>query len=146
MGKPLFRKTKDGKIFEWKVENDASLCTLQEAFEKVNPSISFNIELKFDDQIEHKEDELVHVLQVILNVCFQKIQILYFFGLIFAVLLHKVMIFLEQVVSNYAKDRPILFSSFQPDAAILIRKLQSNYPVRSLLIAQLCLSSIRFYR
>ncbi|KAI6686741.1 hypothetical protein NL676_032654 [Syzygium grande] len=100
VGKPLFRKTKDGKIFEWKVENDAPLCTLQEAFEKVNPSISFNIELKFDDQIEYKEDELVHVLQVILN-----------------------------VVSNYAKDRPILFSSFQPDAAILIRKLQSNYPV-----------------
>ncbi|XP_010044857.2 glycerophosphodiester phosphodiesterase GDPD1, chloroplastic [Eucalyptus grandis] len=100
VGKPLFRKTKDGRIFEWKVENDAPLCTLQEAFKKVDPLIGFNIELKFDDQIEYKEEELTCVLQVILK-----------------------------VVSNYAKDRPILFSSFQPDAAILIRKLQSTYPV-----------------
>ncbi|XP_048136301.1 glycerophosphodiester phosphodiesterase GDPD1, chloroplastic-like isoform X2 [Rhodamnia argentea] len=100
VGKPLFRKTKDGRIFEWKVENDAPLCTLQKAFEKVHPSIGFNIELKFDDQIEYEEDELVRILQVIL-----------------------------EVVSNYAKDRPILLSSFQPDAAILIRKLQSTYPV-----------------
>lgn len=73
---------------------------MQEAFEKVDPLIGFNIELKFDDQIEYKEEELTCVLQVILK-----------------------------VVSNYAKDRPILFSSFQPDAAILIRKLQSTYPV-----------------
>jgi len=38
----------------------------------------------------------------------------------------------EQVVFEYAKDRPIIFSTFQPDAALLIRKLQSNYPVSSL--------------
>jgi len=38
----------------------------------------------------------------------------------------------EQVVFEYAKDRPIIFSTFQPDAAMLIRKLQSNYPVSSL--------------
>jgi len=36
---------------------------------------------------------------------------------------------LEQVVTDYAKDRPIIFSTFQPDAAILVRKLQSTYPV-----------------
>lgn len=100
VGKPLFRKTKDGRIFKWKVENDAPLCTLQEAFEKVDHSVGFNIELKFDDQIEYEEDELVRVLRVIL-----------------------------EVVNNCAKDRPILFSSFQPDVAILIRKLQSTYPV-----------------
>nr|DAD34150.1 TPA_asm: hypothetical protein HUJ06_004790 [Nelumbo nucifera] len=34
-----------------------------------------------------------------------------------------------QVVFEYAKDRPIIFSTFQPDAAQLIRKLQSTYPV-----------------
>uniref|UniRef100_A0ACD5TY30 Uncharacterized protein n=1 Tax=Avena sativa TaxID=4498 RepID=A0ACD5TY30_AVESA len=34
-----------------------------------------------------------------------------------------------QVVFEYAKDRPIIFSSFQPDAAQLMRKLQSTYPV-----------------
>jgi len=36
---------------------------------------------------------------------------------------------LEQVVTDYAKDRPIIFSTFQPDAVILVRKLQSTYPV-----------------
>lgn len=100
MGKPLFRKTKDGKIFEWKVENDDPLCTLQEVFQKVNNSVGFNIELKFDDQMVYKEEKLIHVLQVIL-----------------------------QEVNEYAKDRPVIFSSFQPDAARLIRKLQSTYPV-----------------
>jgi hypothetical protein len=36
---------------------------------------------------------------------------------------------LEQIVTDYAKDRPIIFSTFQPDAAVLVRKLQSTYPV-----------------
>ncbi|XP_062149941.1 glycerophosphodiester phosphodiesterase GDPD1, chloroplastic-like isoform X2 [Alnus glutinosa] len=100
VGKPLFRRTKDGKIFEWKVENDDPLCTLQEAFEKVEHSIGFNIELKLDDQVVYTEEELTRVLQAIL-----------------------------QVVNEYAKYRPIIFSSFQPDAALLIRKLQTTYPV-----------------
>lgn len=38
----------------------------------------------------------------------------------------------EQVVFEYAKDRPIMFSSFHPDAAQLVRKLQTTYPVCSL--------------
>lgn len=100
VGRPLVRKIKDGRIFDWKVEQDDSLCTLQEVFEKVEHSKGFNIELKFDDQIVYKEEKLKHVLQVIL-----------------------------QVVTKYAKDRPILFSSFQPDAALLMRKLQTTYPV-----------------
>ncbi|KAH7570545.1 hypothetical protein JRO89_XS05G0130200 [Xanthoceras sorbifolium] len=100
VGKPLFRKTKDGRIFEWKVEKDAPLCTLQEVFKEVDGSLGFNIELKFDDQMVYTEKELTHVLQVILK-----------------------------VVYEHAKDRRIIFSSFQPDAALLIRKLQSTYPV-----------------
>ncbi|KAM0984450.1 hypothetical protein EV1_011941 [Malus domestica] len=100
VGRPLVRKIKDGRIFDWKVEQDDSLCTLQEVFEKVDRSKGFNIELKFDDQIVYKEEKLEHVLQVIL-----------------------------QVVIKYAKDRPILFSSFQPDAALLMRKMQTTYPV-----------------
>ncbi|KAF8400022.1 hypothetical protein HHK36_015896 [Tetracentron sinense] len=99
-GKSLFRKTKDGRILNWKVEDDDSLCTLQEAFQKVDPSLGFNIELKLDDYIVYQEEELVRVLQVILRVVFE-----------------------------YANDRPIIFSTFQPDAAELIRKLQSTYPV-----------------
>ncbi|KAK9272079.1 hypothetical protein L1049_002448 [Liquidambar formosana] len=100
VGKSLMRKTKDGKIVSWGVETDDSLCTLQEAFQKVEPSLGFNIEIKFDDHIVYQQDYLIHVLQVIL-----------------------------QVVFEYAKDRPIIFSSFHPDAAQLVRKLQTTYPV-----------------
>ncbi|XP_061359773.1 glycerophosphodiester phosphodiesterase GDPD1, chloroplastic-like isoform X2 [Gastrolobium bilobum] len=99
-GRVLLRKTKDGRIVRWDVEQDDSLCTLQEAFINVEPSLGFNIELKFDDNIVYAQDHLVHVLQAILKVVF-----------------------------DYAKDRPIIFSTFQPDAALLVRKLQSTYPV-----------------
>jgi glycerophosphodiester phosphodiesterase len=37
-----------------------------------------------------------------------------------------------QVVFKYAKDRAIVFSTFQPDAALLLRKLQNTYPVSTL--------------
>ncbi|MBA0758710.1 hypothetical protein Gotri_021683 [Gossypium trilobum] len=99
-GKCLYRKTKDGKFVKWNVETDDSLCTLQDAFQKVEPSLGFNIELKFDDFAVYQQDRLLHILQVIL-----------------------------QVVFEFARDRPIIFSTFQPDAAQLVRKLQNNYPV-----------------
>lgn len=66
-GKVLFRK-RDGKIGQWDVEQDDSLCTLEEAFVKVAPNLGFNIELKFDDHIVYEQDYLVHVLQTILKV------------------------------------------------------------------------------
>ncbi|XP_054822593.1 glycerophosphodiester phosphodiesterase GDPD1, chloroplastic-like isoform X2 [Prosopis cineraria] len=99
-GKPLLRKTKDGKILKWDVEQDDPLCTLQEVFQKVELTLGFNIELKFDDHIVYEDEYLVRVLQAVLKVVFE-----------------------------YAKDRPIIFSSFHPDAAKLLRKLQSTYPV-----------------
>ncbi|TYH64625.1 hypothetical protein ES332_D07G280500v1 [Gossypium tomentosum] len=99
-GKCLYRKTKDGKFVKWNVETDDSLCTLQDSFQKVEPSLGFNIELKFDDFAVYQQDHLLHILQVIL-----------------------------QVVFEFARDRPIIFSTFQPDAAQLVRKLQNNYPV-----------------
>ncbi|KAJ8441659.1 hypothetical protein Cgig2_019046 [Carnegiea gigantea] len=100
MAKPLMRKTKDGRIISWDVKSDDALCTLQEAFEKVESKLGFNIEFKFDDHIVYQEDFLTNILQSILK-----------------------------VVSKYAKDRPIIFSSFQPDAGLLLRKLQRMYPV-----------------
>ncbi|CAL4969161.1 unnamed protein product [Urochloa decumbens] len=100
IGKLLLRKMKDGRMLNWNVQSEDALCTLQEAFEKVNPRLGFNVELKFDDYIEYQDKELTRILQAILKVIFE-----------------------------YAKDRPILFSSFQPDAAQLMRKLQSKYPV-----------------
>lgn len=98
--KPLMRKLKDGRIIPWTVETDDTLCTLQETFEKVSPHLGFDIELKFDDHIVYAQDHLLSTLNSIMNVVYQ-----------------------------YAKDRPIFFSSFQPDAALLLRKLQSTYPV-----------------
>ncbi|KAF9622369.1 hypothetical protein IFM89_031172 [Coptis chinensis] len=99
-GESLLRKTKDGRIFNWKVESDDCSCTLKEAFKNVDSSLGFNIELKFDDYIVYQEKELINILGVIL-----------------------------QVVFEYAKGRPVIFSSFQPDATRLIRKLQNTYPV-----------------
>ena len=67
-GKSLLRKTKDGRIVEWNVEKDDSLCTLQDAFQQVEPSLGFNIELKFDDHIVYQQDYLIHVVEAILQV------------------------------------------------------------------------------
>jgi len=100
VGKSLLRKTKDGKIVEWNVESDDHLCTLQEVFQKVNPRLGFNIEVKFDDHIVYQQDHLVHALHSVLKVVFEN-----------------------------AKERPVIFSTFQPDAALFVKKLQSVYPV-----------------
>lgn len=100
VGKPLLRKLQDGRFINWKVSVEDSLCTLQEAFEKVDLYIGFNIELKFDDEIQYTEDELRHDLQVIL----------------------------EDVYEN-SKGRQIFFSSFHPDVAQMVRKMQNTYPV-----------------
>ena len=37
-----------------------------------------------------------------------------------------------QIANEHAKGRPIIFSSFQPDAAQLMKKLQDTFPVSSL--------------
>jgi glycerophosphodiester phosphodiesterase len=44
------------------------LCTLQDAFQQVEPSLGFNIELKFDNHIVYQQDYLIRVLQAILQV------------------------------------------------------------------------------
>ncbi|KAJ3675816.1 hypothetical protein LUZ60_004858 [Juncus effusus] len=100
VGKPLLRKLKDGRILNWDVQTDSPFCTLKEVFESVDSKLGFNIELKFDDNLIYQDSELTHFLQVIL-----------------------------QVVFKYAKDRPIIFSSFQPDAVRVMGKLQITYPV-----------------
>ncbi|CAO2207412.1 unnamed protein product [Urochloa humidicola] len=98
--KPLFRRTGDGRVLSWSTEEDDYLCTLQEVFELVSPHMGFNIELKFDDNIIYHRKDLECALQAILQVVFQ-----------------------------YARNRPVFFSSFHPDAARMMRELQSLYPV-----------------
>ncbi|CAN8233255.1 unnamed protein product [Cochlearia groenlandica] len=100
IGKTLMRKSKEGKVLSWEVDLDDSLCTLQEAFQGVEQTLGFNVELKFDDHRVYEREFLVHVLTEVLK-----------------------------VVYEYGKDRPLIFSSFQPDAAQLLRELQSTYPV-----------------
>ncbi|XP_006659634.2 glycerophosphodiester phosphodiesterase GDPD1, chloroplastic-like [Oryza brachyantha] len=100
ISKPLLRRNKDGRILNWSAKEDDSLCTLQEVFEHVSPRLGFNIELKFDDDIIYERSQLDRALQAVLQVVFQ-----------------------------YASNRPIFFSTFHPDAARIMRKLQSSYPV-----------------
>lgn len=90
----------DGRVLAWSTEEDDYLCTLQEVFEHVSPHLGFNIELKFDDNIIYPGVNLNRALQTVLQVVFQ-----------------------------YAGNRPLFFSTFQPDAARIIRELQSVYPV-----------------
>ncbi|KAL0753242.1 hypothetical protein Bca101_090910 [Brassica carinata] len=92
----------EGKILKWCVQKDDSLCTLREAFEKVEPKLGFNIELKLDDNLVYSSDHLSRLLLPIL-----------------------------QVVCDYGKDRPIIFSSFHPDAALLAR---SSSPAFTLML------------
>ncbi|KAK3144924.1 hypothetical protein QOZ80_4AG0319800 [Eleusine coracana subsp. coracana] len=100
-GKPLLRKLKeDGSIVRWDVRSDDALCTLRDAFQGVDRRVGFNVELKFDDDAAYTEDELAGTLQAVLKVVFEN-----------------------------ADARPIIFSSFHPDAALLMRKLQDKYPV-----------------
>lgn len=55
-------------MVNWNVQSEDALCTLEEAFEKVNPRLGFNVELKFDDSLEYQEEELTRILQAILKV------------------------------------------------------------------------------
>nr|GEV93013.1 hypothetical protein [Tanacetum cinerariifolium] len=57
-----------------------------------------NFEIKFADNVEFTEDELVDAIQVVI-----------------------------QVVSEYAKHRPVFFSNFEHDATLLVLKLQNTY-------------------
>jgi glycerophosphoryl diester phosphodiesterase len=121
---------KDGRVLNWNVQSDDPLCTLQEAFEKVNPRLGFNVELKFDDNLVYQEEELSHILEAILKACFAYLTLS---NCVQHTCLTLSFAPWKQVVFEYAKDRPIIFSSFQPDAAQLMRKMQSTYPVSTLL-------------
>ncbi|KAG2565815.1 hypothetical protein PVAP13_7NG144117 [Panicum virgatum] len=99
-GKPLLRKLKDGRILRWEARSEDALCTLREAFEGVDRRVGFNVELKFDDDLAYTEAALAAALRAVLEVVFE-----------------------------HAGGRPVIFSSFQPDAAQFVRKLQDKYPV-----------------
>ena len=63
------------------------------------------IVIKFDDHVVYDRERVSHAIHVVLR-----------------------------VLSGHAKERLIIFSSFNPDAALLVRTLQNKYAVRSSLI------------
>ncbi|RZC44936.1 hypothetical protein C5167_037884 [Papaver somniferum] len=94
--------TLDGwKICKWNVENDDSLCTLHEAFQNVNSSLGFNIELKLDDYFVYQDEQLVDRLCEILR-----------------------------VVLGYAKERPVIFSTFLMQQGLSGRGTETYTDVR----------------
>jgi hypothetical protein len=68
VSKPLLRRAGDGRVLNWTTEDDDSLCTLQEAFQRVSPRLGFNIELKFDDSIMYHRKDLQCALKAVLQV------------------------------------------------------------------------------
>ncbi|KAH7285529.1 hypothetical protein KP509_33G032100 [Ceratopteris richardii] len=100
--KVLYRKTCDGSYSQWIMSVDDGLCTLRDAFEQVLPSVGFNIELKFDDYNVLSHQELKFSIDAILK-----------------------------VVKECCLGRKIFFTSFHPDAAVMLRRHESNHPVSS---------------
>eukprot|EP00250_Pteridium_aquilinum_P012365 c20682_g1_i1 orf=494-1498(-) len=97
--KALLRKTVDGTFSSWDVSINDSLCTLEEAFAQVSPLVGFNIELKFAD-VEHTSNyELKRTIDAVLK-----------------------------VVKESSLGRRVFFSSFHPDAILLLRQEQTLYP------------------
>ncbi|KAB2011690.1 hypothetical protein E1A91_D09G039500v1, partial [Gossypium mustelinum] len=75
--KCLLRKTDDGKIVKWDVETNDSLCTLEEAFQKVELSLGFNIELKFEDNVVYRQRHLVHMYLMFFVLCLGNQQVFF---------------------------------------------------------------------
>lgn len=100
VGKVLLRKAVEGSFTAWSTSINDSLCTLQDAFEQVSPSVGFNIELKFDDKEPTSESEIRRTIDATL-----------------------------QIVTRCGENRKLYFSSFHPDAVQILRREQSAYPV-----------------
>ncbi len=67
-GRSLYRKARDGTLNRWTATMEDPLCTLEEAFKQVDPSVGFNIEVKFDDIDETSDVELRRVIYPIVEV------------------------------------------------------------------------------
>jgi len=90
----------DGSVNLWTADVEDSMCTLAEAFSEVQPSVGFNIELKFDDDGLTSEEELNRVIDAVV-----------------------------EDVRRCANGRMIYFSSFHPDAVQILRQKFPVYPV-----------------
>jgi len=87
------------KALPWIMEDEDVIPTLSEVLSNTPDALGFNIELKYDELNSCDAPRLVAELRSILASCFEY------------------------------HDRRIVFSSFDPDAATLMRALQGTYPV-----------------
>jgi len=87
------------KSLPWIMEDEDVIPTLSEVLANTPEELGFNIELKYDEHNSCEAPRLVAELRSILAACSEH------------------------------NDRRIVFSSFDPDAATLMRALQGTYPV-----------------
>jgi hypothetical protein len=87
-------------VSQWTATTEDPLCTLEEAFKHVDPSVGFNIEVKFDYIEETSDLELQRVIHCTM-----------------------------EIVRQHSNGRKIYLSSFHPDAVHLLGSMQSTYPV-----------------
>ncbi|ABO94212.1 predicted protein, partial [Ostreococcus lucimarinus CCE9901] len=90
----------------WVMEVEDEIPTLAQILGNTPKELGFNIELKFDEENSCETRRLVAELRAILAVCMAQ------------------------------PSRRIVFSSFDPDAALLMRAIQGSYPVMILTDAE----------
>ncbi|RZF33173.1 hypothetical protein LSTR_LSTR004859 [Laodelphax striatellus] len=99
-------KQKNSKQFSEDTEEHQPFPTLQQALEVLDPSVGFNVEIKWNMKLKDGTNELNNPLDLNLFLdCVLK------------------------VVLTYADTRPIVFSCFHPDICTMIQLKQNRYPV-----------------
>ncbi|KAG8256685.1 Glycerophosphocholine phosphodiesterase gpcpd1 [Homalodisca vitripennis] len=99
-------RNKHARFFDEDLEDHQPFPTLQQALEVLDPTVGFNIEVKWTMQLKDGTYELYHPFDL---------------NLYLDVML--------EVVLNYAGNRNIVFSCFHPDICSMIRLKQNKYPV-----------------
>lgn len=96
----LFGNASAGGEAPWECPIDDALPTLEEAFRDAPPELGFNLELKIVEAKTPGPAEMKEILLSVLQAC-----------------------------ERSSNGRRLFFSSFDPDAALLMRRLQSRWPV-----------------
>ncbi|KRT79340.1 hypothetical protein AMK59_6947 [Oryctes borbonicus] len=98
-------KTKNPRFFDEDLEEHQPFPTLKSALELLDSKCGFNIEIKWTNKYADGTFELNDAIDI-----------------------NRFVDTILDVVLNYAGDRPIIFSSFNPDICTLIRFKQNKYP------------------
>ncbi|GBG66055.1 hypothetical protein CBR_g55398 [Chara braunii] len=102
-GEKLVRRSSfdPSTLIPWACDVEDSLCTLAEALDAVPFSCGFNVEMKFDEVANVAVEELTRSIDAVMH-----------------------------VIRENGRGRRIFFSTFHPDAAVLLKKkVQGTFPV-----------------